>query len=93
MHIGRKAECIGHRICASGRALRDGRTPVPSSVKEMFCRTFKDALILSAGYDAARAEGDLGAKTGDLIAVGRPFLANPDLVERWKTHAASIRRT
>ncbi len=23
----------------------------------------------------------------DLVAVGRPFLANPDLVERWKTSA------
>ena len=23
----------------------------------------------------------------DLIAVGRPFLANPDLPERWKTNA------
>ena len=44
-------------------------------------------LILSGGYDAARAESDLEARRADLIAVGRPLLANPDLVERWKTGA------
>jgi N-ethylmaleimide reductase len=44
-------------------------------------------LILSGGYDAARAEADLLAGKADLIAVGRPFLANPDLVERWRKDA------
>jgi N-ethylmaleimide reductase len=65
-----------------------GAPPVPASVKEMFRRAFKNTLILSGGYDAARAESDLEAKKCDLIAVGRAFLANPDLVERWKKHAA-----
>jgi N-ethylmaleimide reductase len=54
----------------------------------MFRNTFKGALILSGGYDAARAEADLAAHKADLIAVGKPFLANPDLVERWKKGAA-----
>jgi 2,4-dienoyl-CoA reductase-like NADH-dependent reductase (Old Yellow Enzyme family) len=40
-------------------------------------RTFKGVLILSGGYDAARAESDLEARRADLIAVGRPLLANP----------------
>jgi N-ethylmaleimide reductase len=44
-------------------------------------------LILSGGYDAARAESDLAAGRGDLIAVGKPFLANPDLIARWKANA------
>ena len=44
-------------------------------------------LILSGGYDATRAESDLEAGKADLIAIGRPLLANPDLVERWKTGA------
>jgi N-ethylmaleimide reductase len=44
-------------------------------------------LILSGGYDAERAEKDLAAGNCDLVAVGRPFLANPDLVTRWKTGA------
>jgi len=50
-------------------------------------RLFKQTLILSGGYDAVRAESHLKAGNGDLIAVGRPFLANPDLPTRWQTNA------
>ncbi len=64
-----------------------GAPPVPDAIKSMFRSEFKGALILSGGYDAARAESDLAAGKCDLIAVGRPILANPDLVERWKTGA------
>ena len=65
-----------------------GAPPVPDSIKKMFRSVFKGKLILSGGYDAARAESDLAAGKCDLIAVGRPFLANPDLVARWKSGAA-----
>ncbi|MGA9667040.1 MAG: alkene reductase [Gallionella sp.] len=65
-----------------------GAPPVPDSIKKMFRNTFKGKLILSGGYDAARAESDIAAGKCDLIAVGKPFLANPDLVSRWKTGAA-----
>jgi N-ethylmaleimide reductase len=65
-----------------------GAPPVPDSIKKMFRSVFKGKLILSGGYDAARAESDLAAGKCDLIAVGKPFLANPDLVARWKIGAA-----
>jgi N-ethylmaleimide reductase len=45
------------------------------------------AVILSGGYDRDRAEADLTSGAADLIAYGRPFLANPDLVERLKINA------
>lgn len=64
-----------------------GAPPVPDSIKAAFRSAFRGALILSGGYDAARAEGDLAAGKCDLVAVGRPFLANPDLVARWQTGA------
>lgn len=64
-----------------------GAPQVPDSIKKMFRSTFKGVLILSGGYDAARAEADLAAHKANLIAVGKPFLANPDLVERWKKGA------
>jgi N-ethylmaleimide reductase len=47
-------------------------------------RAFPGAVILCGGYDAARAEADVAAGHADLIAAARPFLANPDLPERWK---------
>jgi N-ethylmaleimide reductase len=65
-----------------------GAPQVPASMKATFRNTFKGKLILSGGYDAARAESDLAAGKCDLVAVGKPFLANPDLVTRWKTGAA-----
>jgi N-ethylmaleimide reductase len=64
-----------------------GAPAVPQSIKDTFREEFKGVLILSGGYDAARAESDLEARKANLIAVGRPLLANPDLVERWKTGA------
>ena len=65
-----------------------GAPPVPESMKATFRSVFKRTLILSGGFDAARAESDLAAGRCDLVAFGRPFLANPDLVRRWKTGAA-----
>jgi len=61
--------------------------PEPATVKAM-CREFRAAggraVILSGGYDRERAEADLQSGAADLIAYGRPFIANPDLVERLK---------
>lgn len=64
-----------------------GAPTVPDSMKKTMRRVFKQSLILSGGYDAARAESDLEAGNADLIAVGRPFLANPDLPARWQANA------
>jgi len=66
-----------------------GAPPVPDSIKATFRKLFKRALILSGGYDATRAESDLAEGKCDLVAVGRPFLSNPDLVARWETNAAA----
>jgi N-ethylmaleimide reductase len=48
---------------------------------------FDGLFILSGGFDFESAEQALQAKRGDLIAFGRPFLANPDLVQRLRTGA------
>ncbi|MBI5013903.1 MAG: alkene reductase [Deltaproteobacteria bacterium] len=45
------------------------------------------AVILSGGYERERAEADLASGAADLVAFGRPFLANPDLVERLRAGA------
>jgi N-ethylmaleimide reductase len=65
-----------------------GAPPVPDSVRAMLRGLSHCALILSGGYDLARAESDLAADKGDLVAIGRPLLANPDLPQRWKSGAA-----
>ena len=65
-----------------------GAPPVPAALKKRLRETFKGPFILAGGYDAATAEAALQAQEADLIAFGRPFLANPDLVQRMKTGAA-----
>ncbi len=65
-----------------------GTPPVSDELKQTLRAAFAGAVVLSGGYDAARAESDLGAKKGDLVAFGRPFLANPDLVQRLRAGAA-----
>jgi N-ethylmaleimide reductase len=59
-----------------------GAPPVPAELKATLRQRFRAALILSGGYDRARADADLAAGKGDLVAFGRPFLANPDLVAK-----------
>jgi N-ethylmaleimide reductase len=50
-------------------------------------KRFKNAYIANNGFDLALAEAHLAADAADLIAFGRPFIANPDLVERLRTGA------
>ncbi len=60
---------------------------MPDSIKEEFRDVYCGTLILGGGYDAETAEAAIPGQA-DLISVGRPFIANPDLVERWRTGAA-----
>jgi N-ethylmaleimide reductase len=50
-------------------------------------KTFKGLYILAGGFDRERAETALREGRADLIAFGRPFLANPDLVARLQANA------
>jgi N-ethylmaleimide reductase len=63
-----------------------GAPPVKDSLKQTIREKFKGALILSGGYNLRKADADLSAKKGDLIAFGRPFIANPKLVSKMKNH-------
>lgn len=63
-----------------------GAPQVPASIKKNIRNFFKGALILSGGYDKDRAEIDVENNSGDLIAFGRPFINNPDLVYRMQNN-------
>jgi N-ethylmaleimide reductase len=64
-----------------------GAPPVPADFKLKLRAGFDGLFILSGGFDHVSAEKALLDKRGDLIAFGRPFLANPDLVARMGTDA------
>lgn len=48
---------------------------------------FKGPYMANLGYDKARGNAAIASGYADCIAFGVPFLANPDLVERYKTDA------
>jgi len=48
---------------------------------------FKGPLVLNSDYDLDRAQADLDSGLADAISFGRPFLANPDLVQRLRERA------
>lgn len=64
-----------------------GAPEVSSELKQKLRANFKGKYILSGGYDAARANADLDAQKGDLVAFGRPFISNPDLVSKLQSGA------
>lgn len=64
-----------------------GAPALPDSIREYFRTNFKGNLILSGGYDKDSAEAALNDNKGDLVAFGRPFISNPDLVTRWEKGA------
>ena len=51
-------------------------------------RRFGGTYIANCGYDAGRAEAAIAAGEADLVSFGSLFLANPDLVERFRRGAA-----
>lgn len=54
---------------------------------EALRRSFNGLYIANNGYDRILAEDAISQGRADLISFGRPFIANPDLVERLRLNA------
>jgi 2,4-dienoyl-CoA reductase-like NADH-dependent reductase (Old Yellow Enzyme family) len=61
-----------------------GAQGMPDGFAKSFRASYRGTLIAAGGFDRQSAEAALEAGDLDLIAFGRPFIANPDLVERMK---------
>ena len=59
-----------------------GAPAVPDALKAGLRAAFEGPFILAGGFDKAQAEQTLTSGRADLIAIGRAFIANPDLVQR-----------
>nr|3GX9_A Chain A, Morphinone reductase [Pseudomonas putida] len=65
-----------------------GDITYPEGFREQMRQRFKGGLIYCGNYDAGRAQARLDDNTADAVAFGRPFIANPDLPERFRLGAA-----
>jgi N-ethylmaleimide reductase len=61
-----------------------GSEGIPAGFPQQFRRNFTGTLMAAGGFFKDNSEAALRSGDLDLIAIGRPFIANPDLVERFK---------
>ncbi|WP_439684437.1 N-ethylmaleimide reductase [Cupriavidus oxalaticus] len=61
-----------------------GAESIPEGFAAKFRQAYQGTLIAAGGFDSATAEAALERGDLDLIAFGRPFISNPDLVERMR---------
>lgn len=59
----------------------------PAKVTEYFRNIYNGTIITNAGYDRESGNKAIEHGIADLVAYGRPFLANPDLPARFATKA------
>lgn len=65
----------------------NGFPPIPEEHIRDVRNRFSNLVILSGGYTTDSGEAILQVGLADMIAYGRPFIANPDLVERFRQGA------
>ncbi|MDE1169485.1 MAG: alkene reductase [Pseudomonas sp.] len=75
-------EGIGIAYLSIAEADWDSAPELPQAFRAAVRQAFSGAIIYAGKYTAERGNRVLEAGWGDLIAFGRPFIANPDLPER-----------
>lgn len=70
-----------------GREIAAQADPRAEAVMRDIRARFSGPIILAGGYTRPNAEQALADGRGDLIAFGRPFIANPDLPARLRLNA------
>jgi N-ethylmaleimide reductase len=64
-----------------------GEHPLPDLSAKFFRPLFSGPIIVAGGYTLERANAVIEQGLADLVAFGQLFIANPDLVERFKRGA------
>ncbi|MCP2138612.1 2,4-dienoyl-CoA reductase-like NADH-dependent reductase (Old Yellow Enzyme family) [Rhizobium sp. SLBN-94] len=59
---------------------------IPADFLKSLRQAFKGTLMAAGGFDKTSGQEALDSGLLDLIAIGRPFISNPDLVERLKNN-------
>lgn len=70
-----------------GHQTTDAADPRGLAIMRLIRERYTGSLVVCGGYNLERAEAAIQAHQTDLVAFGRPFIANPDLPERFRAHA------
>ncbi len=55
-----------------------------TQIARRFRPLYKGVLMINCGFDAEKAQQFIDEGLADMVAFGKPFISNPDLVERMK---------
>ena len=58
---------------------------LPMKLSE-FREVYSGTLIANVGYDRESSIQDVQSSDADMIAIGRPYISNPDLPSRWRSN-------
>jgi len=75
-------EAAGAAYLSIAEADWDDAPDLPQAFREDVRRTFSGRILYAGRYTAARAESLIASGLADMVAFGRPFIANPDLPAR-----------
>ncbi len=85
------ASALANRGLAYLHAVEGDLTAKPGTPPRVDYASLKDAFggiyMANFGFDKAKATAAIASGRADLIAFGKPFLANPDLVTRYRLDA------
>ncbi|GGP26246.1 alkene reductase [Silvimonas amylolytica] len=82
LHAAEKLDPLGLAYIHLSEADWDDAPVIPEDFRHELRRLFHGKIIVAGGYDKQRAEVILAKGLADLVAFGRPFVANPDLPRR-----------
>ena len=82
LELARRIDAIGIACLHLAEADWDDAPAIPEEFRTRLREAFSGRIVVAGGYTAERAERILAAGHADLVAFGRPFVANPDLPAR-----------
>lgn len=83
LHLARELDALGLAYIHLAEADWDDAPAVPDSFRHALRAAFSGRVIVAGQYTPERARQTLGSGLADLVAFGRPFIANPDLPARY----------
>lgn len=87
-HMARELDRLGLAYLHVTESVSGKDVPSPEQrITPLLRKAFQRAFIVNGGYDALAGEAAIARGAADLVAYGVPFLANPDLPERFRHEA------
>ncbi|WP_039049024.1 alkene reductase [Comamonas thiooxydans] len=83
LHLAKQLDTMGLSYIHLSEADWDDAPQIPEDFRHALRRAYSGAVIVAGKYDEQRAERVLKEGLADLVAFGRPFVANPDLPNRF----------